>query len=627
MIQNTHTSPADVASGATLFRDNCAPCHAPDGSGSPAAPSLVGREFTHGASDWAVYRTIKYGVPNTPMLPHAYSPKQLWQIVAYLRAIDTEHGASTEEHEHPLVAGFREVTYDEIKEIEATGDDWLTYSGSYTSHRHSSLTQITPSNVASLGLRWTYQFAGDPIKIEASPIVRDGLLYVTAPPGLVVALDAQSGEVVWSYDREPNSSAVNEAGVIANRGVAIMGDKLFVGTRDCHLIALSAQTGKVVWDAEVMADKRYFITAAPLVYRDLVVTGIGTTEGGRGFIAAYDVDTGKERWRYMTIPGPGEFGNDTWAGDSWKEGGAPTWLTGSYDAKADLLIWGIGNPKPDYDAASRRGDNLFSNSVLALRGTTGEYVWHFQFTPNDSRDWDSNQIPILVDYPGTDGAPTAKRVLFANRNGFYYVLDRETGKFLGGRPFVHQTWTDGLDENGRPLPRSAPAERAQGALLYPGNVGGTNWWSPAFNPKLNLFYVPALEQGMVFFNTGDDWPVASNKPFYTAIRALNAATGELVWEHRSAPRQSRNEMGGLLSTESGLVFGADRGTFYAFDAANGAVLWSVETGGRIGAAPVTYTTAGEQFVAISGGRALFAFALPRTRVVAASTRGDSPQPQ
>lgn len=627
VIRNRHGSAADIQAGATLFRDRCATCHAVDASGTPAAPALVGREFKHGDSDWAVFTTIRSGVPNTAMQAHALPDTQIWQLVSYLRSIDT--GSSR--HDETRVAVTTPLPYAELEALTAPGEDWLTYSGSYQSTRHSTLTQITPANVSQLALRWAYQFDVPPTKIETSPIVRKGIMYVTAPPGVVVALDARTGEQLWSFNRAPNSDTVGEAGGIINRGVALLDDKVFVGTWDSHLIALSAKTGEVLWDSVVIEDKRYIISAAPLVYRDLVVTGVGTTKGGRGFIAAYDVNTGKERWRYVTIPGPGEFGNDTWAGDSWKEGGAPTWMTGSYDVEADLLIWGIGNPKPDYDASARAGDNLFSNSVLALRGTTGEYVWHFQFTPNDSRDWDSNQIPILVDYPGRDGIPPRKCVLFANRNGFYYVLDRENGKFLGGRPFVHQTWTDGLDANGRPLPRSAAAERLEGSLLYPGNIGGTNWWSPAYNPQLNLFYVPALEQGMVFFNSGDDWPVASNKPFYTAIRALDAETGALVWEHRSAPRLKQNEMGGLLSTATGIVFGSDLSTLYALDARSGSVLWSVPTGARIGAAPVTYAVDGEQHVAITGGRTLMAFALPRKAddgaIVAAAPHGASQQPQ
>jgi alcohol dehydrogenase (cytochrome c) len=299
-----------------------------------------------------------------------------------------------------------------------------------------------------------------------------------------------------------------EFGAAANRGVAILDDKVFFGTVDAHLIAVSAATGALQWDATVVDEpKRYAISAAPLAFRDLVVTGVATPDaipGGRGFIAAYDVNTGKERWRFGTIPQPGEPGHESWADDSWREGGAPTWLTGSYDPELDLLIWGVGNPKPVFDRAARRGDNLYTNSAVALRGSTGALVWYFQFTPADDHDWDANQIPVLADRRTPAG--TRKGVLWANRNGFYYVLDRTSGKFLTAAPFVRQTWTDGLDPQGRPKPLSDSSRARKGFVLYPGSVGGTNWWSPSFDPASSLMLVPVLEQGMVYFMSGSSPP-------------------------------------------------------------------------------------------------------------------------
>jgi alcohol dehydrogenase (cytochrome c) len=282
-----------------------------------------------------------------------------------------------------------------------------------------------------------------------------------------------------------------------------------------------------------------------------------------------------------------------------------------------LLFWGVGNPKPDYDAGDREGDNLYSNSVIALNGSTGELEWYFQFTPADDKDWDANQMPVLADraIEGRD----RKLLLWANRNGFYYVLDRITGEYLTGTPFVEQNWAKGLDSKGRPI--VAQVDRGlNGELLYPGNVGGTNWWPPTYDEERGLMIVPTLEQGMVYFPSLASPPRASGRSFYTAVRALDATTGRLVWERRHEPRFTENGTGGLLSTAGGLVFGGDRGTFFALDASDGRRLWSAETGSRINAAPMTYAVNGEQFVAIAAGGVLVAFRLPRSLQAAVALR-------
>jgi alcohol dehydrogenase (cytochrome c) len=373
------------------------------------------------------------------------------------------------------------------------------------------------------------------------------------------------------------------------------------------LIALSPHTGKTVWTTEVTDDpSKYLITSAPLAYRDLVVTGVATT-GGRGFVVAYEASSGKERWRFTTIPGVGEPHNETWAGDSWREGGAPTWLTGTYDPELDILYWGVGNPRPDYDASSRKGDNLYSNSVVALNGTTGKLLWHFQFTPGDNHDWDSNQIPVLADRNSPAG--TEKLLYFANRNGFYYVLNRVSGKFLSAEPFVKQTWTKGITAQGRPLPPPTSDVRAEGELVYPGSIGGTNWWPPSLDPALDLFFVPVLEQGMIYFNSKSSPPAESSGSFYTAIRALNARSGKLVWEQRSEARREMNHSAGVVSSKSGLLFGSDMTSFFALDSKSGARLWSIDTGAEIRAAPIMYEARGQQFVTVLSGDNLLAFSL------------------
>ncbi len=361
------------------------------------------------------------------------------------------------------------------------------------------------------------------------------------------------------------------------------------------------------------------MSSAPLIVQDLVIVGVGTRGGGIGYIAAYDANTGAERWRFHSIPGPGEPGHETWAGDSWREGGAPTWLTGSYDAEQDLVLWGTGNPKPDYDASERAGDNLYSNSVVALDRATGKLRWHFQFTPADERDWDSNQIPVLYDHPTPGG--TEKLLLWANRNGFYYVIDRTTGKFVTAAPFVHQTWADGIDSTGRPVPRKDLVKSPEGYLVYPGNVGGTNWWSPSLDADLGLIFIPILEQGMVYFPSSRSWPNGANRPFYTAVRALDARTGRQVWEYRRRPRTLHPEMGSVLSTTTGLVFGGDQSTLFALDARTGRELWTVEVGGYLSAPPVTYEVDGQQMIVVSTNRNMMAFALPRPPVPPAGATG------
>jgi alcohol dehydrogenase (cytochrome c) len=372
----------------------------------------------------------------------------------------------------------------------------------------------------------------------------------------------------------------------------------------------------VLWEVTVGEYPGTYISGAPLVYRDLVVTGVGSPPGfGRGFIVAYDVNTGKERWRFVTIPGQAMPGNETWAGDSWRKGGAGTWLTGSYDPQSDVLYWGVGNPRPDFDASTRRGDNLYSDSVVALRGTTGELLWHFQFTPGDIHDWDSNQTPLIADRNTTEGVE--KRLLWANRNGFYYVLDRENGAFLVGTPFARQNWTEGLDDKGRPIPPGGGRAGVQGVSVYPGAKGATNWWSPSYDRDLDLVFIPVLEEGMIFFGSNQTLPSTGGRGFYTAIRALEAGSGKLVWEHRHQERAEDDNSSGLLSTRGGVVFGADHGSFFALDSRTGKVLWSVETGGVIYTAPVTYMVDGAQCVSIMSGRNLMTFALPEAAVPAA----------
>ena len=605
VIKNAKLSDRDVASGAVLFLNKCSSCHGPDGGGSQIAPALVGRDFKHGDSDWAVYRTIRDGVANTAMAATPdLSETQRWQVISFVRSLGAAGNNNVAEAARPVIDVS--ASYETIAAKAQPDADWLTYSGSYTGTRHSSLQGIDRSNVNQLTLKWNHQFDNSP-PLEVTPLVNHGLMFVSIPPCNVQAFDATTGRTVWSWRCEPLNKLGGEFGS-QNRGLALLGDKIFYASADARMFALQASTGKQVWQATVEPDHTvYYITAAPLAFRDVVVIGTSTRQVGRGAIVAFDVNTGKERWRFNTVPGPGERGHETWEGDSWRKGGGPAWLAGSYDPELDLLYWGVGNPKPDYDANVRKGDNLYTNSAVALRGTTGKLVWHFQFVPADNKDWGANQIPVIVNYPAAGGVE--KRLLWANRNGFYYVFDREKGTYLLGKPFVQVTWTPGLSESGRPLPLPAAAGN-EGRLLYPGNVGGTQWSSPTYYPARDLLIVPVLEQGMVYFPSFFSPPRASGRAFYTAVRALNAHTGELVWEHRHTPRLNDNFMPGLVSTDGGVVFGSDQSTFFALDIDDGNLLWSVETGGIILGSPMTYEANGEQFVSIPAGGDLLTFGLP-----------------
>src|SRR6187431_2521603 len=378
-----------------------------------------------------------------------------------------------------------QVTSDRLLRAPEEPQNWITYSGGYAGWRHSQLTQITPANVKNLELKWILpnQVFG---AWQSSPIVVDGMMYITQRPNDVLAVDATTGRVFWQYRYVVSPDARVCCGA-NNRGVAILGDVLYMGTLDGHLVAINRTSGRSLWDVPVGDPKLgYSITMAPLIVKDKVLVGSGGGEYGiRGFIAAFDAKTGKELWRFYTIPGPGEKGHDTWSDDSWKSGGASVWVTPSYDPALNLTYWGVGNPGPDFNPDQRPGDNLYSDSVVALDADTGKLKWHFQFTPNDAYDYDSVQIPVLVDMQWR-GTPR-KLMIWANRNGFFYVLDRVTGEFLQGNPFVKVNWASGLDAKGRPIQTPQPP----GAPTWPGNQGGTNWYSPSFSPRTGLFYLSA----------------------------------------------------------------------------------------------------------------------------------------
>ncbi len=523
----------------------------------------------------------------------------------------------------------QQVTFDRLLRSDGESHNWLTYSGSLRSQRYSLLTQITPENVKNLEPQWVFQ-SRSLEKYEATALVVDGIMYTVQPPNDLLALDATSGRTFWMYSYRPSADARPCCGRV-NRGVAILGDTLFMGTIDGHLVAVDAKTGRPLWDVKLeRPEAGYALTVAPLVVKDKVIVGTAGGEYGiRGFLAAYDAKTGKEAWRFYTIAGPGEPGRETWGGDSWKTGGGSIWVTGSYDPESNLTYWGIGNAGPDWNGDTRPGDNLYTSSVVALDADTGKLKWHYQFSPHDEFDYDAVQVPVLADVRW-QGSPR-KVMMFANRNGFFYVLDRTTGQFLSGKPFVRVNWAEGFDKDGRPNRVPGMVPTPEGTLIFPGNQGGTNWYNPSYSPRTGLFYIPSwvnysstyvkrpqdFVEGRSFGGGGARNTVpaglrtATNnlrkeEEGYGAIRAIDPLTGERKWEYKMADFTDA----GILTTASDLLFSGGReGFFYALDARTGALLWKFIVGGQVQSGPMTYSVGGRQYVAVAAGNSIFAFAI------------------
>ena len=524
------------------------------------------------------------------------------------------------------------VTFDRITASEKEPQNWLTYSGNVSSHRFSALKQITPENVKNLELQWVYQ-AKSLEKFEATALVVDGVLYTVQAPNDVIAMDAVTGRVFWIYNYTPDPDARPCCGRI-NRGLAILGDTLFMGAIDAHLVALDARNGKPLWNTTVAkASSGYALTHAPLIVKDKVIVGTAGGEYGiRGFIAAFDVKTGKEAWRFYTVAGPGDPGRSSWGGDSWKTGGGSVWVTGSYDKELNLTYWGIGNPGPDWNGDTRPGDNLYTDSVVALDADTGKLKWYYQFSPHDEFDYDAVQVPVLVDTNWTDnkGVTKPRKMMFwANRNGLFYAIDRTTGEFLMGKPFVEVNWMNGFDEKGRPMRIPGKVPTTAGTLIAPGNQGGTNWYSPSYSPGTGLFYIPAwVNYKSTYVKTEEEYKEGrtyagglprQNIPFtrspqnfrkeeegYGAVLAIDPKTGQKKWEFKMADVTDA----GVLTTASNLLFSGGReGYFFALDARTGTPLWKTAVGGAVSSGAMSYSVNGKQYVAVAAGNSLFTFAL------------------
>ncbi len=538
-----------------------------------------------------------------------------------------------------LLAGTvsaQQVPFERILNANKEPQNWLTYGGTFFNQRYSLLNQITTENVKNLELQWVLQVRAmdGTTKFEATPLVVDGVMYTVKPPTPsyeVDALDAATGRIYWSYSYTPADSRTCCGR--NNKGLAIQGDRLYLATLDTHLISIDAKTGREIFNVKVESPNTglpgdYSFTVTPMVVKDKVIVGpAGGEYGIRGYIAAFDAKTGNEKWRFHVIPEQGEPGHETWGGtDSWEHGGGSIWTPASYDPELNLVYWGTGNAGPDWNGDPRPGDNLYTCSVVALDADTGKVKWHYQFSPHDEFDYDSTQVPVLADIEW-QGRPR-KVMMWANRNGVFYVLDRATGEFLLGKPFVKVNWMSGFDAKGKPI--RAIQTSTTGIRVYPGNQGGTNWYNPAFNPRTGLFYIPTWEETSSVFTkraqeykagvnyagggfTADVGLTATNtntrtedEGYYGSIKAIDIKTGDTKWVFK----MSQVTDSGVLTTATNLVFAGGReGYFYALDGRDGKLLWKSMLGGQVSNGPITFAVNGKQYVSVAAGNGLFTFAL------------------
>jgi alcohol dehydrogenase (cytochrome c) len=607
--------PPPSAAGREIYNRACTMCHGMNGAAGDRAPALVSRRRYLRSTEADLTDAIRNGIPGTLMPASTMPDEDVRKIVAYIRSLRASLPSMRRDSRRDTAwpAGLEPPRVTDADLLKPDPRNWLSYSGAYHSQRHSALREIDKTNVRALAPKWIYAVPGAE-RLETVPLVANGVMYLTQP-NQVYAIDARTGRLIWEYRRQP---ALRRG---PNRGVAIYGDKVYFGTPDAQLVALDARTGELAWEAKLAdADEGYWSPVAPLPVRGKIIMGIAPGDHGlNGFLDAYDAETGRRLWRWNTIPKPGEPGSETWAGDSWKTGGGATWLTGSYDPGLNLIYWGIGNPAPDFNGDARKGDNLYTESMVALDADTGKLKWHFQFTPHDVHDWDGVEIPVLVDAP-FKGRPR-KLLAQANRNGFYYVLDRASGEFLHAAPFVKLlNWATGLTPQGRPIRVPGVDPSFQGSKVCPATSGATNWMSPAYNPDSGLFYVVAQEGcgintkatdtfrpgGHPFMGTG--YIESPEEPWQMYVRALDYTTGKLRWEYKQPG--ARGYGAGLLSTAGGVLFAGDaQGIFTALDAATGALLWSFNTGRQITASPISYSVDGRQYVTIAAGSNIVTFGL------------------
>jgi alcohol dehydrogenase (cytochrome c) len=636
---------AQTPNGRQEFESRCSRCHGGDATGGETGPSIVAQIDARTEVDLAAF--LRTGRPSSGMPAFDMPAPVMSALTGYLRTlVPVSNGAPAGEVRMTVETtdGQRlegRVLNESLSELQIqTSDkrirllrktaggryrpvtsqtDWPTYHGDPSANRFTKLQQIDKSNVAHLAPKWTFSLPNI-TPLENTPVVVDGVMYVSSA-NEVYALDAGSGRSLWHYRRERTKGLVGNASGGFNRGVAISGDRLFMLSDNAHILSMNRFNGELLWDTE-MADwhQNYNATSAPLVVGNLVITGTaGGDEGARGFVAAYEAATGKEVWRFWTIPKPGEPGSETWQGKSWEHGSAATWMTGSYDPQLDLVYWPAGNPGPDFNGDNRAGDNLYSDSILALEAKTGKLKWYYQFTPHDIHDWDAEEPPVLVD-TNWHGQPR-KLLIQANRNGFFYVFDRASGQLLLAKAFLKKlNWAKEIGKDGRPVTNQLPERPSGESYVCPGIAGGTNWYSTAFNPGTGLYYIQALERCNLYSKRTLEWEAgkgymggsvrpAPDENYTKSVRAIDIQTGAIAWDLPQA--NGRGGSAGLMSTASGLVFfGENSGSFMAADASTGKVLWEFAANQGWRASPMTYMFDNRQYIAIAAGTGIIAFALP-----------------
>lgn len=624
--------------GRKTFDTRCAACHGGDGGGADMGPPIVSR--LPNLDDRQLAKLIREGLPAKGMPPNIVTTPQMAALVKFLRTIQrkappvvrmtvqTTDGRTLDGellgeglHDLQLRTDDKRVHLlrregDRVRPV-ASHVGWPTYNGDPGGNRYTTLTQIDKSTVARLAPKWMFSIP-DAGLLQVTPVVVDGIMYVTAR-NECFALDAGSGRQIWHYKR-PRTAGV--AGGNANRGVGVAGDRVFMLTDHAHIIALHRFTGELLWDTRLDDwRKNYAASSAPLPAGNLVISGVsGGEHGANGFVAAHDQETGKEVWRFWTVPKPGEPLSETWQGIDIEHGGAPTWFTGSYDPELDTVYWPTGNPSKEYNGDDRKGDNLYADCILALDRKTGKLNWYYQFTPHDLWDWDATQTSVLADADWQ--GQRRKLLLHANRNGFFYVFDRQDGKLLLAKPFVRNiTWASGIGPDGRPikLPNQEPSPT--GTKVCPSQDGATNWFSPSFNPATGLYYVQTFEKCGIYtkspqgkWQSGKTYLGGSHrgapdpKP-QRILRAIDIHSGAIAWE---LPQPGpANSWGGTLTTASGLVIaGEDGGGLIAVDATSGKPLWIFQTNQMWKASPMTYMFDGKQYVAVAAGSNIIALALP-----------------
>lgn len=627
------------------FENRCARCHGADATGGESGPGIVAQIAARSDAQLAAF--IRQGSPSTGMPAFALTDDEMKPLVMFLRSlapisrnapativrrtIRTTDGKTLDGD--VLSQGMSELqlrTDDKrIHLLRQAGDrwrevtsqaDWSTYNGDVSGNRYTKLTQIDKSNVARLSPKWIFPIPNVSM-VENTPVVVQGIMYVSSA-NECYALDAGSGRMVWHFQRPRTKGIAGNAALGFNRGVAVAGDRLFMLTDNAHIIALNRLTGALLWETE-MADwhQNYNGTAAPLAVGNLVVSGTaGGDEGVRGFVAAWDQATGKEVWRFWTVPKPGEPNAATWKGNSLEHPSGATWMTGTYDPQLDTLYWPVGNPGPDFNGDDRPGDNLYTDSIVALESRTGKLKWYYQFTPHDVHDWDAQEPAVLAD-ANWQGKPR-KLLLQANRNGFFYVFDRTNGQLLLAKSFLKKlNWAEAIGKDGRPILNNLKETADGETYVCPGFQGGTNWFSTSFNPATGLYYIQALERCNLFSKRTMEWQAgksymggaarpAPGETFEKVLRAINIQTGEIAWELPQITG-TLTSSAGTLSTASGLVFfGENSGAFMAADAANGKPLWQFQTNQTWKSSPMTYLFDNKQYVATAVGQSIIAFALP-----------------